>query len=606
MPVGDAFSDSNYQNTPSATHYRRSRVRRLHAQRPADLDANDRRRGGRRTGRCREGVRNTEGDFRAKFTAAVEARMAKLASPEAFIELPDDPDQLRKADLERLVRPAAHGFLRSNPNKDELLDQVARIRRRQDRRPAWIPRIDRDGNPIPTEQNSHDDIESEPDRQLVIAALPELGEVTVQLPKSWDDRPELPMAPGGIGEWESALFALLGVAGEDSPASTIAINAKGNESLVPNEVRGWPTESTQSASAAEDPGVASELLATSPVLGGLPVVDDGPEARDVIADALMSAGDWRYGPRWLLETWAAGDDIATMSVARAAIAGWADEDCSGLLVYVYGGALHRREGLLGTPVPLHSYLLAVTRSPEGTDTIDAVHRIAWSCPGELWCHRGGCPEVDFFEAAALLAPIVAAGHAAAATEGDWAESHRLLYGDGDGPDYPDNVLEHLAIVLSAVGWVELMESAWEGGIEELLLRRGEHCLAASHDPVMRQIMLIDGKNELEWSLEMLADDGVLTDGKLDIDAAGERWDTELLAAADDLLHGRITKMPRLASPVQVTVVGLHPHADGTLRGPFSADLAQLQLRSLAATVDLLTSPEQPAHEDELNDDCGAS
>lgn len=65
----------------------------------------------------------TPGDFRAKFTAAVEARLAQRAVPEVCIEIPEHPDRLRKTELEVLVRPAAVGFLRSYPTKDELLDR---------------------------------------------------------------------------------------------------------------------------------------------------------------------------------------------------------------------------------------------------------------------------------------------------------------------------------------------------------------------------------------------------------------------------------------------------------------------------------------------------
>ncbi|MDG4762569.1 hypothetical protein O7632_00335 [Solwaraspora sp. WMMD406] len=95
----------------------------------------------------RKAFEQTRGDFRAKFTAAVQARLAQSAVPEVFIDLPEHPAELRKSDLEALVRPAADGFLRSHPSKQELLTQVGRIRRRQERRPAWIPRVDRDGNP---------------------------------------------------------------------------------------------------------------------------------------------------------------------------------------------------------------------------------------------------------------------------------------------------------------------------------------------------------------------------------------------------------------------------------------------------------------------------
>jgi hypothetical protein len=109
--------------------------------------------------------------------------------------------------------------------------------------------------------------------------------------------------------------------------------------------------------------VASELLATSATMGGLPVVDTTPQAFDAVADALEGSGDWRYSPRWLLEAWDPGDGVAALATARAAVAGWADESLSGVILYVYGGVLRADEGLVGVPGSLHSYLLAVTRSP---------------------------------------------------------------------------------------------------------------------------------------------------------------------------------------------------------------------------------------------------
>jgi hypothetical protein len=549
---------------------------------------------------ARKAFEATRGDFRAKFTAAVQARLAQLVVPEVFIGLPEHPEQLRKADLEKLVRQAPHGFLRSSPSKDELLDQVDRIRRRQQRRPAWIPRIDCDGKPIRPPEEDSTNAGRDPDRPLVVSALPEIGDVTVMLPTAWEDRPELVMAAGGIGEWESTLFASLGLAREDSPASTVTIDAAANEALVPDEERWWSPESPPSVPATQDPGVASELLATSATLGGLPVTDNTPEAYEAMADALASAGDWRYGPRWLLESWAPGDDTAALVVAQAAVAGWADEHRSGVIVYVYGGALYRAEGLVGVPGPLHSYLLAVTRSADSTDNVAAVHRVTWSCPGEHWCHRGGCPDVDFLELAALFTPIVTAAHTAYAAldsmDGGWADSHRQLYGDGEGPDYIDRVLDMVTGKLSGAGWVELEESTWEGGLEQSLLRRGEHCLVAAYDPVTRQVQLTDGKDELELTLQVLADDGVLIgdDAGERVDtseAAVEQWGTDLLTAANDLLQGRINTLPQLTAPVQITMLGLHPHADGTLRSPQAATLADRQLSALLDTIGLLATRE---------------
>ncbi|WP_204299906.1 hypothetical protein [Actinoplanes campanulatus] len=542
-------------------------------------------------GAAQKAFEETPGDFRAKFTAAVEARLGQVAVPEVFIDVPDDPDRLSKAELDALVRPVADGFLRSYPTKNELVDQATRIRQRQECRPAWIPRVDRNGEPIIRTSAEDDRV---PDRPLLVTALPELGEITVQLPAAGDERPELAMASGGAGEWESALYAVLGLSGRDSSARTIVLDAAANEALVPQESRWWSTESSPSASAAEDPGVASELLATCEILGGFPVINGtSSEVLEVAALALESAGDWRYSPQWQLEPLDPGGNAATLTVARAAIAGWANSQRSGLIVYVHGSALYADEGLVGLPTPLHSYLLIVSRSADGTDSVETVHRLNLSCPGEHWCHRAGCPDIGFPEADALLTSIVTGGHAAAAASGSsdefWRQSYQELYGDGDRLEETEQVLDQLAVLLARSGWVELSESTWEGGMEERLLRRREHCLTAVYDPVTRQIQLSDGRAALELTLQILAEEGVLIeDGereKLEIsEAAIEDWGVDLLTAADDLLCGRIEESSRLAFPVQISVLGLHPHADGSLRAPEASSLAELQLGRLFEVV----------------------
>lgn len=265
-------------------------------------------------------------------------------------------------------------------------------------------------------------------------------------------------------------------------------------------------------------------------------------------------------------------------------------------MYVYGGTMHAVDGLVGTPGPLHSYLLVATRSTDGTDDVESVHRVIWTCPGEHWCHRRGCPDIDNLEIAALLNPIITAAHASDAAfdglHGDRPDSHQQLYGDGDGPEYVDRVLEVATRILKQAGWAVLEESTWEGGLEQSLLRRGEHCLLATYDPVTRQILLGDGKDELGETLQLLAEEGVLTgdEGSLNLDmgeAAVERWGTDLLTAADDMLHERINTHPRLTSPVTTTVLGLHPHADGTLRAPHATPLAGQQITTFFTAVGLL-------------------
>jgi hypothetical protein len=532
----------------------------------------------------------TPGDFTARFTAAVRASLVGQAKPEVFIDLPPDPAALRRNDLDALVRPVADGFLRSYPSKEELLDQVRRIARRQERRPAWIPRVDRDGVPLATPRTDDADGWREPDRPVVISALSELGDITVLLPEAGEDRADLAMAAGGIGEWESVLCTVLGLTGPRSPASAIPLDERANMALVPAEARWRPAEPADPKPACEEPGVASELLATSATLGGLEVAEDSLDTAEAVADALVGAGDWRYSPRWLLESWGPGDDVPTLTVARAAVAGWAHDARSGLIAYVYGGCMDAEAGQIGSPEPLHSYLLVVTRAQEGTDLVAAVHRMVLSCPGESWCHRGGCPEVDFLEAASLLAGIVTAGeafNAAFDSGGPAAQRYRAMYGDTDTAEYcdSDSVLELVLATLEGADWRELERSTWDGGMEEALLRRRNHCLTVLYDPVNRQIRIADGLGYLESTLQLLFDDGVLTEADdqvsvLDRDVAAERWGAELLAAAEDLLDGRIVEMEKDFRPVQATVLGLHPHADGTLRGPESSTLASRQIDNL--------------------------
>lgn len=92
---------------------------------------------------------------------------------------------------------------------------------------------------------------------------------------------------------------------------------------------------------------------------------------------------------------------------------------------------------------------------------------------------------------------------------------------------------------------------------------------------------------------MLADDGVLTNdhGQDTVDPSAEATDcsgAELLTAATDLLAGRINELPQLAAPIQVTILGLHPHADGILRGP---EAPAHQLEALLLTTGVLTAAE---------------
>jgi hypothetical protein len=78
---------------------------------------------------------STDGTCLERITAAINALLRPHLRPERFIEVPENPEQMARADLDALVRPVADGFLRSQPTKDELLSKLRRIARRQASRP---------------------------------------------------------------------------------------------------------------------------------------------------------------------------------------------------------------------------------------------------------------------------------------------------------------------------------------------------------------------------------------------------------------------------------------------------------------------------------------
>jgi hypothetical protein len=533
---------------------------------------------------------HTHGDFTARFTAAVEAVFAQMVRPEVFIEIPEHPEQLSKTELDALVRPAADGFLRSYPSKDDLLEQVELIKRRQETRPSWIPRIDRHGHPVPPSDTVGED---GPRRTRLIAAFSELGDVLVDLPASYDERPELLPANGGIGELEAVIHTVLRITSDRSQPEVIAISATANEALVPEDRRWWSNclPHPTSLPAVEDPGVASELLATMPTLGGLPITD--VDDLDPILNAIASAGDWRHSPPLLLDGSAPGDGSRFLAAAQASVAAWDEDGSGGLIVYVHGGCLDETEGRFSSPGPLHSYLLCATRANDGTDTVTEFHRAVLSCPGDTWCHRGGCPIIGLGEAVAFLTPVLLDSDIAriAANHDGWAAAHDAWQDGSHSYRDGDSVLDEAMFLLAKVGWAEVERSEWEGGLEELVARRLRHCLVLSYDPVTRQILLRDGKPNLDGTLDLLRDEGIITGDDLQetvdmSDEAAERWGLEMLATADDALHARIDDLP-LAGPIQITVLGLHPQAEGALRTQRAIDSAAAQIHALLATANVL-------------------
>lgn len=547
---------------------------------------------------ARKAFETTHGDFRAKLTAAMAAHLAPRVDSEVWIDIPEHPESLSKTELDALVRASPHVFVRSNATKADLLGHLEVIGRRQARRPTWIPRVRPDGSPVESAEAGPGTATELVDGVFEVNSLPEVGAVVVRTFAGDRELPRLLPTAGGIGEWESALFEFLGFT-HGGPESSIVLDADANEALVPGGPPWWRDEPAKAKCGAEDPGVANELLATASSVGGIDVVEGSTEAYAAAVEALAGAGDWRFSPRWALDAYDDGESTVTQSAAHAAIAGWSDEERSGFVVYVFGGAFNDVYGLAGSPQPLHSHLLVVTRAGDGRDPVGAVHRVTLSCPGEYWCHRGGCSVgnlSEFRDIRGMLGAIATSVQAARRLidSADATKSFELLYGGHDGGAVAESLLDVVNLLLSADGWQDVEGSEWEGGLEERLFRRNQHLLEVSYDPSTRQIALRDGKPAIEGTLDILGEDGVLIEeaGKINIDAEKATvvgWNPALVDAVSTYLRGKIEDLVLSAAAPQMSVLGLHPYSDGTLRAPDAGQLVEQQLTTFLAAENIIGS-----------------
>ncbi|TCC08397.1 hypothetical protein [Kribbella soli] len=426
-------------------------------------------------------------------------------------------------------------------------------------------------------------------RVLPVMGFPELGEVLMRLPEVYDGRLELDVLEGGLGQLELVLYELLRIGGRGD----LVLDAEANEALVPEEHRWWTDQDPRALAVREDAGVASEFLATVETLGGVPVRGIA-ESIDPVVSALLEVDSWRHSPQWILSSWFPGEGTAYLAVATASLAAWTSETGSGLLVYVDGTVVDQGEGTRVAPGPLHSYLLCISRAPAGTDELAAIHRLVVSCPGEGWCRVDGCSTVarDIeTEIAPLLERAVrSAGVASAAHRHAAGSVYQEMYGSGSDYGYAEGLLDILAHTLECSGWEEIERSEWEGGNEELLVRRADDFLVLEHDPVTRQILVGDGTYALNGILDLLAGEGLIAESGehliADISDAVETWGAGYLSAAADALSGRVDleRDPAFTSR-QATLLGLHPAGLGYVTTADCDALCEAQLAGLLRAVD---------------------
>jgi hypothetical protein len=512
---------------------------------------------------------STHGPFLERITAAINALLRPHLKPEKFIEIPENPEQMTRGDLDTLVRPLADGFLRSQPTKEELLSQLRQIARRQASRPAWMPRTEDSASVVDGEETSDESSQLVPMR---LSGFPELGEVTINAPAFYGD----PMYSADSNQpslLQMALLTVFGAAVPDATGRTVRGDGTALDALVPAENRWWiPSETTLTpGSAADDPGIAVEVLATTESLGNTQVQDiEGPEASTLAAGVLLSTGSWKHGPLIIVDGWRPSDDSRLRSLARASFAGWADDTNQGFAMAVVSGGWDEDASVYLLGHRLHTYVLWWMAPRAGT-TQDSgtLRRVVLHCPGEETCRRGGCDTTldDELVAAIGLVAIDAGVTASIAANADWAADAYRASSLGTIDDDPEEVLSVATQPLLAAGWEEISSSSSELGDVEALLARQDQVLTAAYSPLTREITFADGYQELDFLCEILAEDGALVEDSegarhVDRTAVSDTWSDSALSLIEKHLRHDLADNTTLINPLNVLVAGTWPWGTG--------------------------------------------
>lgn len=479
----------------------------------------------------------TRGDFRAKLTAALRTVTVAQLKPERFIEIPDNPESLSKADLSALVEPNVE-FIRSNASKADLVNALESIRYRQESRPVWMPRTP-DSVARPAEDGDAmkgDGLWSAFTRvPLTLTGLPELGPVAAEVPSWYEDPVHAPDALTATAV-QLALLTALGIGPDPSTDQVVTV-----QDPIPSPfgfaVDGAEASTGAALSAAEGPAAVIELLATTATLGGVPVLEEDDESAGL--DVLASAGDWWHSPAIVLDRHFPFGGEARRTVARCSAAGWASAESGGTGFVILADAVAAdSDGMVGAGgSDLHRFMLwwelGGDSEPEGGSdggerrglSAGTLHRLVLHCPGEDYCLRDGCPPVDAMDIDLLVARIVDKATAVASmlAGGDWAtRAYLQTLVDGDDPgvyEEPGQIMWIAEQALAESGWQAASQGVWETGDVDRLLYRDGHVILVRHHLAERALSVQDGMEELEAFRDMAEEDEVLAAQDGDTDGA---------------------------------------------------------------------------------------
>lgn len=491
----------------------------------------------------------TRGDFREKLTAALQAVTVARLTPERFIEIPANPELLSKTELRALVEPNV-GFIRSNASKAELMDALMTIRYRQERRPAWMPRT-ADSVQRPAEGEDATKSDSWPAFRrvpLTLTGLPELGVIAAEVP-SWYEEPVY--APDALTATavQLALLTMLGIGPDPSTDRTVTV-----QDPIPSPfdygLEGVEANNTGAPlSAAGGQPAVIELLATTAMLGGVPVSDEDGESDTL--DVLASAGEWWHSPAIVLDCHSPFGDEARRTIARCSAAGWVNAASGDTGFVILADAIAAdSEGTVGTGgSDLHRFILwwvlQENDKPEGDSAAETrldlsagtLHRLILHCPGEDRCLRGGCPRADAVDVDLLMARIIDKATAVASmlAGGDWAtDAYLRTLVDGDDPgvyEEPGSIMWTAEQALADYGWQAASQGLWDTGDVDRLLYRDGHVILVRHHLAERALSVLDGLEELRVLSDMSKEDEALATRNDNTGGAANRPDNEPASSA---------------------------------------------------------------------------